>query len=121
MALQFLPQPLVHIRLDPVVAVHKSNQICGRMPYPFFPCGSQTAVFFMNHPDIGIPVRIVITDCRTAVQRTIVYQKNLQISISLRQNTVHAALQHIFHPIYRHDYADFLSHTASCILFKSLS
>ena len=116
--LQCSRQPLIHVRIDPVVAVHKTQQRSFRMTHSFFPCGSKSSVPFVYGPDIGKSPAVVVADRRTAIRRSVVHQYYFYIFICLRQNTFHTASQHFFHAVNRHNYTDLFFHPGSCILLR---
>ncbi len=98
--------PLIHIRINPVITVHKSHIITGSKLHPRLPGRSQPSVGLMNHADSSIAFSIRITDSPGTVPGTVIHQNNLKLLKSLSQNTIHTPAQIHFHIINRHNHTD---------------
>ena len=96
----------IHIRLDPVVAVYKAYILPFCHPQTGLPCGHQAAVGLMHHLHPRVLADIGITNGRAVVRRAVIHQHNIQVRVSLGQNTVHALTKIGFHFIYGNNYAN---------------
>ena len=99
--------PLIHMGIDPVIAVHKTHIFPGSQVHSTFPGRGQSAVGLMMHPNLFIFLPIFITDLPGTICRTIIHQNNLQILHRLIQNTVHTAVEISLHIVDRNHHANF--------------
>ena len=94
---------LVHIRINPVIAVHKSDKAPFCDIHPDIPGVPGSAVFFMNHNKPVILSGQPVADLPAPVRGTVVHKNNLQITVGLVQNGFNAAFQIRRNIISRHD------------------
>ena len=96
----------VHLRGNPVVAVHKTHKLPGGRIQTGVSGRAETAVFFVNDTNSGIFFPIFVADFSAIVRRAVIHQKDFQIPVSLAENGVQAPGQESLHPVNGHNYAD---------------
>ena len=66
----------------------------------------QSGIFLVNHTDSVIFFGVCITDFRTAIQRSVVYQNNFQVPVGLCQQAFHTPAKICLYLINRNNDAD---------------
>ena len=109
-------QPRVHIRRNPVVAVHEADIISRGRVQPGVPGTAEAAVFLVDHPDSLVPGGILVTDASGIILRTVIHNDDFQVGFRLGKNGIQASCHIRLYIINGHDYADqsILFHTGSC-------
>ena len=95
-------QQLEHGGVNLIVRVNKTNQPATGSVKPGVPRVRKATVLFMDHPHTRVKRRIGITNHRTAIRRTIVYQYYFKISVRLPQNAVNRFADVSLYLIYGH-------------------
>ena len=112
-----LHHQFVHIRLNIIITVHKSQIHSRRHPNAKISRRGRPSIRLMVSPDTAIPQRQALTQFTRSICRSIVNQKNLQIPIRLRTDRPHTSLQTVYRIIYRYNDAYFLIHICQLISF----
>ena len=99
-------QPRQVVRLRPVVAVDKDDEIAPGCVQPRVPSGGDAAVGLVDHPDPGIPGRPGVAEGRGIVRGAIVDQQELEVPLGLGQHTLDALVQKGLGLKDRDDHAD---------------
>ena len=99
-----------HIRLNPVVRVHKTDIFPFGMSNSHIPgrCGS--AVFLIVILKVGMFIDKIKTDFYRVVRRAVIYQKYLYFLQGLCCNTFQTFRKVFFHIIDRYNHTDFRFH-----------
>ncbi|GFI09528.1 hypothetical protein IMSAGC007_01991 [Lachnospiraceae bacterium] len=84
----FLVHALVHIRFNPVIAVHVSNVCTPCCFHAGLSCTDQASVFSVYCDNPGIFFPIFLADIRTPVCGAVVYQNDFQIRVCLAKDTL---------------------------------
>ena len=96
-----------HIRVYPVVAVHKAQPLPCRLFQRQIPGGGLTGVLLVkaNHP--AVLGGVVVAELAAVIRASIVHQNQLKVRKRLRQNAAYAVGKVVFCPINRDNHRDF--------------
>ena len=86
----FFNQQFVHLRLDPVVGIHKADVFALGDVQPRVAGGADAPVLLVNHDNARIICGIFVADLAAAVRRSVVNQNQLKVSEGLCKNAVDA-------------------------------
>ena len=97
----------VHLRIHPIVAVDKSDNIGTSSRYAIVAGSRHTLILLMNHLDTRIFFGVAIANHGAVVGRTVVNENDFNIGKCLGQKRINAFWQILFDIIYRYNYTNF--------------
>ena len=93
-----------HLRLNPIVAVDKSNDVGTGCSNTIVTSGGNSSIRFMYNYDTGIQFSITVAYHSAVVGRAIVNENNLNVFQCLSQNGINAFRQIFFDIVDRYNY-----------------
>ena len=99
-------QQLHHLRMDPVVAVHKADPFPFGLSQSMIPGGGLALVLLVDHGNPAVLSGVFLADRRTPVRAAVVHQDDLKIREGLGKDAVHTLPQKSLRLVNRHNDTD---------------